>query len=196
MTTTSCKQPSPAISAQRLASIEAEMDGMGVRAWYDEMVASGESPTMAAMFATQRGPAVQGTDSEFMRREHDRMSSMEERQRDAIVEVARRAGINTHGKCYNGQLGKYNDPHAWVSTTSDVRKVAEEKGFTVKGAVNVKGPEPMPPEKVSLASDVLDGLEAKARIADPSLNERCTKKPAARRALREQLTAKHAPKSR
>lgn len=189
------KNDTPELSQSRLESIEAEMDSLGIRDIYDAMLANGESPVMAQMLATQRAPATRGTDSEFLRRERDRMTSMPDKTRDGIVDVAKRAGIDTTGKVYNGQLGKYNDPSAWVSNTHDVRQVAMKKGLGVKGAVNVDLPD-RPVKKTKIAPDILNRLERENRSADPSLDEKCRKSKTARSELRQRLADKHARKRR
>lgn len=149
------------MTPQRLESIQLEMDAAGVRDIYDAMVKEGQSPNMAAMLAMQKPPGSRNTDSDFSRKETKRMKSMDESQLDAVVKIAKRAGINTHGKTYNGQLGKYNDPGAWVSGTGDVRQTAIRKGMSIKGAVNVDA-YAGPKKKVRMAPDILDGLEKRA----------------------------------
>lgn len=160
---------------------------------YAELVVRGESPRMAAMLASRKCAASKGTDSEFFRREHSRMASMPEETRKEIVAIAQRAGINTHGKCYNGQLGRYNDPAAWVTTTSDVRAVAQQKGYTIRGLVNVDGPErDARRREKKIAPDIKQRIMNQYRAADPSLDERCKKSVKAVKELESRVVETHA----
>ena len=178
------------ISPTRLASIEAEMDQAGIRDIYDALVEQGEHPNMAAMLATQSAPGTWNTDTDFARRENERMSGMQEENRDTIVKIAQKHGINTHGKTYNGQLGRYSDPMAWVADTHDVKQAAMKKGLDIDGMVKVNGYKG-PKKKVRIAEDILDRLEYQARALDPELNTKCKKNTKARKELRETLTNKH-----
>lgn len=110
-----------------------------------------------------------------------------------IVKIARRAGINTQGKTYNGSLGKYDDPAAWVSGKDDVRAAAIKKGMNIDGMVKVDGYRG-PKKKVRLADDIVDNLERNARSKDSKLDETCKKSDNARKQLREKLINKHSKK--
>jgi hypothetical protein len=186
------------ISPQRLESIEDECESAGVLEIYFEMVGRGESPVMAQMLAMRQCPALKGTDSEFNRRQNDKMSSMSDDFKRKIRHIAETAGISTAGKTYEGQLGKYNDPDAWVSGTSDVVAVAKKKGLSVTGAVNVQCPQrdPEPSRKPRIAPDILNRLEKKAIADNPVIKERVKKSPSARNELRASLVEKHARKPR
>jgi hypothetical protein len=178
------------LSRQRIESIEAEMDAAGVRDIYDDMVANGNHPNMAAMLAVQRAPGTWNTEREFSRVEMDRMKNLPEMEMTKIQSIAKRAGIVTTGKTYNGQLGKYSDPRAWVADTHDVKKSAIDAGLEIDGMVKVnayKGPKP----KTRIAPDILNRLERQARASDKLLDEKCKKNYNARQALRESLTNKH-----
>ena len=180
------------MTPENIARIEREMDDAGLREVYDHLIEDGNSPNMAAMLASQSAPASKNTDSDFCRRESSRMSSMNEHHLDEVVRIAKRAGINTHGKSYNGQLGKYDDPLAWVSTKDDVKQAAIRKNMDIKGMVNVKAYRPK--KKVRLADDIVDRLERNARRKDKSLDEKCKKSDNARRGLRGSLIEKHSKK--
>ena len=183
------------MNQDRVASIESDMDSLGVRHIYDTLVADGQSPNMAAMLVAMRPPGVWNTDSKFNKRENERMKALNDDQLDDIVRIAKRAGINTHGKSYNGQLGKYNDPAAWVSSTNDVKNSAIEKGMDIDGMVKVKaygGPK----KKPRLAKDIVDRLEGQARGRDRKLDESCKKSDNARRELRGKLVDKHGAKKK
>jgi hypothetical protein len=173
-----------------------DMRRAGVYDAYAAMVAAGESPRMAAMCASRQMAAVQKTDTEFARRERARMLDMSDETREAIVDVAKKAGINTHGKVYNGQLGKYNDPHAWVSTTSDVREVAKRKQLKVEGMVNIDARDPDALRKVSMAPDIKRRLVKQYRASNPGLDAKCRSNPAVAKELEKRVVETHGRKPR
>ena len=181
------------MSPDKIAIIEAEMDATGLRAVYDSLIEDGNSPNMAAMLASQQAPGVWNTEANFTKRENERMSSMGSDRVEDIVKIARRAGINTQGKTYNGSLGKYDDPAAWVSGKDDVRAAAIKKGMNIDGMVKVDGYRG-PKKKVRLADDIVDNLERKARSKDSKLDETCKKSDNARKQLRDKLINKHSKK--
>lgn len=187
------KTPQKPLSDSEVYCIEQDMMRRGLYDVYAQYVAEGSSPRAAAMYAAQAAPGVRNTGDDFMRRENFRMKTMDEQQRDEIVAIAKKAGINTQGKTYNGQLGKYNDPMAWVADQSDVKEAAKAKGLTIEGMVNYTAPQ-KPPKKPRLAKDIVDRIEKRKRLQDQSLNERCTKNNNARRELREQIREKHGPR--
>ena len=178
------------VNKQRIESIEAEMDSAGLRDVYDWLISEGNSPNMAAMLASQKPPGSWNTDADFNRREHGRMSSMADDNLEAITKIARRSGINTQGKTYNGQLGKYNDPAAWVSGTGDVRVSAMEKQLDIDGMVKVNAYRGKK-KKTRLAKDIVDRLEQRARSSDAKLDEKCRNSDNARTDLRNKLISKH-----
>jgi hypothetical protein len=180
-------------SSNALYYIGQDMRRQGCYEPYAEMVIRGETPKMAAMLASRKCAASKGTDSEFFRREHDRMASMPDETRSEIVAIAQKAGINTHGKCYNGQLGRYNDPAAWVSTTSDVREVAKQKGYSISGLVNVQGPEKdVRRREKKIAPDIKKRIMDQYRAADPKLDEKCRKSVKAVKELESRVVEAHA----
>lgn len=173
-----------------------DMRRIGVYETYAGMVSAGESPRMAAMCAARQMAAVQKTDTEFARRERSRMLDMSEESREAIVDIAKKAGINTHGKVYNGQLGKYNDPHAWVSTTSDVREVAKRKKLKVEGMVNIDARDPDALRKATIAPDIKQRLVNQYRQANPDLDAKVRNNPSALKELEKRVVDTHARKRR
>jgi hypothetical protein len=181
------------MNPERIASIEREMDESGLRRIYDQLIAEGQSPNMAAMLASMKPPGTWNTGKEFSKRENERMRSIDDMQREEIVSIAKKAGINTQGKTYNGQLGKYNDPLAWVSDTTDVKNAAVKKEMNIDGMVKVnayRGPR----KKIRLADDIVDRLESQNRRRDPKLDEKCRKSDNARKELRQSLVNKHSRK--
>jgi hypothetical protein len=54
--------------------------------------------------------------------------------------AAEAAGVDTNGRRYISGLARFpNDPEAWVSDLSDVRRVCEQRGYGCEGAVDVEG---------------------------------------------------------
>lgn len=92
---------------------------------------------------------------------------------DHHKKVAKAAGVSTTGKVYLSGLAEYpGDPRAWVSGRGDVQKVAEERGWGVEGAVNVKR-QPAPPRPAIEVADDLVELHLAERLAkDPALAEK------------------------
>lgn len=181
------------LNATQLDSIEREAKEAGVLSIYRGLLRKGQTPRMALMFAMQAFPAVNGTDAKFNRLERERMSEMGDKSVDDIVQIARKSGINTTGKTYNGQLGTYTDPHAWVSGTSDVRATAKAKGLSLRGQVNVEN-EPKRRKPKKLSNRLIREAEGRYVSEDPALAERVRKSPKARRELREQIVEKHSGK--
>lgn len=178
------------MTPQQIKSLEAEMDRLGCREFYDAIVANGTSPRMAGILASGQSPSTRGTDSDFCRKEVSRMNSMSEMELFKINDLARKAGINTAGKTYNGSLGRYTDPMAWVSSTSDVKNAAIAKEMDIDGVVKVNGYRG-PKKRDKIAKDILDRLEKNARAKDPQLDKKCRENSKTRRELREKLTSKH-----
>jgi ribosomal protein S13 len=179
----------------RIASIEAEMDAEGIRDIYDHLIKEGESPNMAAMLASMKAPGSWNTGKDFSKRENERMKSLDDQQREDITELAKKSGISTHGKTYNGQLGGYTDPMAWVSDTTDVKNAAVAKEMEIDGMVKVnayRGPR----KKVRLAKDIVDRIEMQNRMKDPKLDEKCRKSDNARTELRNKIVDKHGAKKK
>lgn len=183
------------MSPDRIAIIEAEMDSTGLRSIYDQLVKNGNSPNMAAMLASQQAPGVWNTEATFNKRENERMGSLDGDHVEEIVKIARRAGINTQGKTYNGQLGTYSDPGAWVSGKDDVKATAIRKEMTIDGMVKVDGYRG-PKKKKRLADDIVDKLEGDARKRDRKLDEKCSKSDNARKDLRKKIIDKHGSKKK
>lgn len=182
------------LSAQQVASIEAEAKQMGAIRHYRAMIRRGESPRMAIMLLARKVPGTSGTDNKFQQYERERVShDYTDTDMARIHKLAKAAGVSTTGKTYNGALGRYGDHHAWVSDTSDVRTAAKEKGLSLRGTVNVQN-EPKPLKRKALSDRLVNEAERRLVSADPALAERCRKKPSARKELREKIIHKHGSK--
>lgn len=111
---------------------------------------------------------------------------------------AKKAGINTHGKHYVSQLAQGRgprDPKAWVSDTSDMIRVAKERGLRLRGSVNYDPPQREVKElpDVPLADDLVAEAVRDAIVENPDLAAKL-KTTKGRRELKEAAIEKHAYK--
>lgn len=166
--------------------------------FYWTMIADGQSPQMAHQLASRRAPTMGLVSERQFDSSHRRdMNSMSENLRNRLLTVARSAGIDTHGKYYVSGLGKHNDPRAWVSSASEVKRVCEERQMTADGpgirhtapAIDVE------PNRIPLAEDVVQERMGHYIAADPGLAEKVKKSPSKRQELRERVIETHAPKA-
>lgn len=108
------------------------------------------------------------------------------------IELARKAGINTHGKVFMSQLGKPTNPLAWVSGIEDVRTSCKIQG---KGAeqlgLNAVIPDPGP--DVPLADDIIQEEMESRFEANPDLAAKCRENPEKALELRADIIQKHGP---
>ncbi len=162
-----------------------------------DMVLNGESPRMALMLAMQQPPGTKGTDSVFNAAENRRVGQQySDEYMSKITAIAKRAGVDTTGKTYNGQLGKYHDPHAWVSGLGDVRAAAKAKGYRIEGAVNVDHlDENAPPKPAPKLSERLIREQTENVVAqNPGIAAKVAQSPRAAKTLREQIIDRHGSK--
>lgn len=125
---------------------------------YRDCIERGESPRLALMLASRSAPVMGGSDRTFNEGQRRAMNDDHVVCRERVVDIAKKAGINTHGKYYMGQLGRYGDPMAWVSSVDDVKEVAKRKNLSVDGLVKHKARETPPPPPVVLAEDIKNRL--------------------------------------
>jgi hypothetical protein len=193
------RQPKGTEKPLRIRLIEAEVAGWPdwQQCFYELMVESGNHPVMAHMLACRQAPVMGQSDRSFCESLHRRMSGRSEQERTAMVELARRAGINTDGKFYVGGLGTYSDPTAWVSNIEDARRALELKPhLNAEGLVRKKAthiPDGPPPRKI-LADDLAAEMIHKEIAADPKLAEKVRKKQVSASELREMVEDKYAYK--
>ena len=98
----------------------------------------GVKPVWAKMSACRKAAPMNGSDRDFAAGERRKMDSMNPVIRSRMEYIAKRAGINTHGKSYVGALGYYDNPKAWVTGIDDVKRSAREQGYDLHGIVDVK----------------------------------------------------------
>lgn len=157
---------------------------------YRKVLKEDGSPRFAEMCAMQQAPGSKGTDRAFSEGAWRQMESMDKWNRDNIVKIAKKAGINTAGKCYKGGLGHYTDPAAWVSTADDVLAVAKARNLTVTGAVTHQG-HVSEPKRIKLAKDVVERHAQRELQRDPALAARVKKNPKLLNSVREKVAATH-----
>jgi hypothetical protein len=104
-----------------------------IQAAYETMRADGQSHSMAEMLATRSLPGIR-TDATFMTKKPRRQNLPR-----SYYKNARKAGVVTDGKYYDGQMARYpGDPEAWVSGRGDIRSICKKNQWSVEGEVNYK----------------------------------------------------------
>ena len=169
-----------------------------VQAHYISMIEDGQQPRFAEMCALSQPPGTGQTDRAFLegRNNMEWLNKIPKRQADRMVAAAKAAGVNPAGKYYFGGIadkrGIY-DPKAWVSDSSDVKKVAEERGMDVDGAIKHKSKNrPVATQKVALAQDIVDRETKYEQSRDPNIS----KKEAHRRAVKNSTPYWHQKKKK
>lgn len=128
---------------------------------YQTALDNGASEAFADMVAHQIAPGTKGSDRAFMegRMSGNWMDDMPKPLAQRMVRQARAAGINTTGKFYMGGLADkrgHLDPHAWVDSVADVKRVAKARDLEVRGIVDYTPPEKPPKPKKDIAPDILN----------------------------------------
>lgn len=106
---------------------------------------------------------------------------------------ARRAGINTTGKVYISQLGNPDNPLAWVSDLSDVKKSCEIQGHGCE-ALKVKEVVKDPGPDIPLADDIVQSEVEKRLEANPDLLAKVKEKPEKLNDLKGEIIDKYGPR--
>lgn len=160
---------------------------------YATSIAQGSSPGFALMCAVRQPPGSRNTDRAFCQGARHQMEAMRPDIRDAIVKKAKAAGIQTDGKFYKGQLGRYTNPAAWVSCADDVIASCKAQNKGVEGVINVPVSRKVerPPPAVPLAPDIVRDIANNRLASDASLAEKIRRKPSALRELHEEIVDKH-----
>ena len=177
---------------QRFEMVRVSQDfDIQVRYW--EMRLNGQSHNMAEMLATRTFPGARGTDRAFMQGRYHQTGGGQFAHLPAgsvqeYMRKAEEAGVNPTGKWYSGGLARFpGDPRAWVDGLSDVKRVAEERGAEVSGAIDVRPPtdQEVVPRPYRVASDLVQARVAEAIADNPDLGH-----GRKRLDLEEALTAK------
>lgn len=190
---------------ERIALEEAEELPKKLRREFDSMVKGGAKPQFALACVLQEPPGGKGNftpkfhnpggsvnDQAFVRSAYRRMREMNPTNREKILRIAKRAGINTEGKAYCGQLGTYTNPKAWCSTAEDVLESCKQQNLGCDGAVTYKAtPTEKPVQGPKLAKDILKREMGKTLRKDPDLADRVKRGKVKTQEVAEMVTAKH-----
>lgn len=193
---------------ERIAMEEAESLPKPLRREFDAMVADGNTPQFALACILQEAPGGKGNftpkfhnvggrvnDQAFVRSAFRRMNTMHAGNREKILARAKAAGINTNGKAYCGQLGRYDNPLAWCSTAEDVLESCKRQNLSSTGAVEYKAHDDQRPvEGVPLAPDIVRREARRMVSKDPKLAEQVAKGKVKKQEVAERVIAKHGKK--
>jgi hypothetical protein len=185
----------PAICAEdRRYTLDRQVKEAGPAAvkLYKQILAKGETAEWAAMCALQEAPRTKNTDRTFCAGHRRHMEQMDDYNRSKILRAAKKAGINTQGKYFNG-IGKYTDPAAWSSNQQDVIDAAKRKNLKLEGPVNCDytRKDLPPPKPKKLAEDLVKNEALALMKKDPSLAAKVRRSPKAKQELRERIQATH-----
>lgn len=193
---------------EKLALEDAELLPKKLRKEFDAMVAGGAKPQFALMCVQNSPPKGKGNltpkfhnvggsvnDQSFVRSAFQRMRQMNPMNQKKILDIARKAGINTNGKAYCGQLGRYDNPLAWCSTGEDVLESCKRQNLSCDGAVTYKAAvDETPTQGKELADDIVAREANKLVSRDPKLAEQVRKGKVHKQEVRERVIAKHGRK--
>lgn len=144
-----------------------------VRTHYEQMIKAGQTEAFALMCALQQPPGTRGTDRALMegRMDGSWLNGLPKRQADRMIREAKSAGISTSGKFYMSGLADargHCDPRAWVDSTADVMRVAEERNYEVNGVVTRKARETAPQRAKEVSDSLLSEAVAEERKKNPT----------------------------
>lgn len=172
------------------------------------MVSGGAKPQFALACVLQAPPGGKGNftpmfhsvggrvnDQAFVRSAYRRMNTMNPANREKILKIAQRAGINTNGKAYCGQLGRYDNPLAWCSTAEDVLESCKRQNLSSSGAVEYKAiDEQKPVQGKPLAPDIVKREARRLLSKDPDLAAKVREGRVKKQEVAERVIAKHGKK--
>lgn len=149
--------------------------GADAVAFYEKLMSAGYGHKWAEMCALQTPPGTKGSDRTYMegRLNNQQLDRMPKDHAQRIVAAARKAGVNPSGKYYAAGLADKRgpaDPRAWVDSTADVMRVAQERNLSVEGAVTHKGVQEAPQRK-PLNERVVKELMKKERAGGSTLKD-------------------------
>lgn len=109
---------------------------------YAAAIANGNTPRMAEMFASRKGPGCD-TDTAFQSGRKTLQGQFEgdERGRKLIMDSCLKQGFKpSNDMQYEPGLAQFvGDKRAFIQTKGDVRKVCEERGHDASGGATVSG---------------------------------------------------------
>ena len=157
--------------SERLAQEVAETLGQKGFIRYLELLEKGNTPKFAHMLVFRSPPGTgTATDRVFNEVYRRVMDKMKPQEREGILEVARKNGINPEGKYYTG-IGRYADKESWASTSDDVVAGAKALGKSAHGP----GVEYEPPTKVNegkpLSDQVMKRFRRQYQATEPDITD-------------------------
>lgn len=146
---------------------------------------------MAELLQARQAPGTKNTDRAFL----EGMSSglthgIDPMFAEQYYARARKAGINPTGKVFISQLGRAEDPLAWVSDLSDVKKACIAKGHGCE-PLGIKPVEKDPGPDIPLAADIVDDLAERRMEENPDLKAKIQENPKKLQELKEEVIDKH-----
>lgn len=182
----------------RLEMLQDEVASAGpdAVAIFKQCLKQGQTLEFAAMCALRQAPGSKNTDRAFTQGAERQLRTMAQVNRDAVYEIAQKAGISTQGKYYKGSLGRPNDPLAWVANADDVLVAAKKKNLSISGVVNYTAPDkdPRPKPKVRLAPDLVQKYTAELMSQEPDTAAKVKENPKRLREVVERVVDKHGSK--
>lgn len=113
--------------------------------------------------------------------------------RELYLRQARAAGVTTDGRYYEARIAEYpGDPEAWISNQDDMKRVAEQRNYSIEGDVTVKNEKVAPVKGPVIADEIVEDL------MEPILEEKLgpdfvTAKGGVVERARDDVLSKHAP---
>lgn len=146
------------------------------------------------MLQSGRTPSIK-TEATFQAKAGGRLgvASLHPAVRGHYLNAAAEAGVSTDGKVYEPRAAAYpGDPQAWISGPDDVKRLVEDRGWSMDGDATVKGREVATVKGPVIADDLVEDL-VEARLEE-QLGENFVeaKGGIVERAVADVLT-KHAP---
>jgi hypothetical protein len=171
--------------------VERISDDPEVQGRYEEMLAAGESASIAELLATRKTPGCR-TDTAFLLGRHEGFGLKNPHQ----IKVLKARGADPNG-VYIGGLARFPlDPQAVVSGRSAIRNICKKQGWSCEGEVNVsKSTDNLDPGPgIGLADDIVERKLKEEAAKDPSLVSTPKKRERAKQDIREKHTPHWAKK--
>lgn len=123
---------------------------------YQLCLDNGCSTELAYMLASRKFPGIAGTDSIFNAGKFQGTNGIDAEER-WLRQRAERSGVSTTGKWYCRGLAEYpGDPRAWIDGAGDVKRIAEERNYSVSGMVNHRAHEVEPMPDIPVAPELVE----------------------------------------
>jgi hypothetical protein len=144
---------------------------------------------------SRQAPGTRWSDRAYMEGEvlNNGLGDHPREMAEAMVEQAKKAGINITGKVYKGGLADdrgAGDPRAWVGSADEALQVCRDRNLNITGGVEYQGHavdrEPDTPLSDTLVENIINDYTTK----DPQLK----RKP--KQELREMVISKHGAPAR